>query len=712
MQAETKTADIDMRKFFLVCVLVIISGIWGVLLPGTLSLKSSINLGNITITPQIALMIGVIFSVIALLIGMSKEWYIQIGTYFTIQSKHILITGSVLFLLTSFTFNGFDFFGFFIYYYEIIIISLYSAISDIGLTDIAGYMTNISYWPLLEPFNMNIPSVILGIIGIFLLVFGLFMARLRSDFKLGRITVQQKTTGTLLFGGVVSLILAFFVNSLYQPGYVTEHGVVANDGILKTILGLPLSTLLIEAISEFYLSLAIYLYPLAIFSFSVYLIRMSTEKSSQPEPFINKKLSLAFEEIPKLVKRAAKLFFFLMILVTVIVFLLIMIQWIVNVDLFYDLQIFLFKNVTGILGLSLLILVLAYLPKIVKPFLEGRIVMYTARRVITIIPIFIGISIICFGLMQASGSPINTIMSRLSPGPGRDIIYQDLLRVYGLNAPAQSQWFNWFIHFCMGDMGNSIISGEFVIESIAVRIGPTLEISVIPLIITLGIAIPLGIYAALRQYTWKDNVISISVAIGLSIPIFLLILLCILLFGYYIPILPPGEMSISETNMPNINLLYASIFRNSFIQDLISWQIWDLFFHLIIPVGAIVIIGLALYVRLVRSGYLEVIRQDYILSAQAYGFDERTIIFRHSLKNVMIPIVTFIGLSIGGLLGGAPITETTLSWPGLGYYGVTSIRSYDYPVVMGLIMVTAILILLANLFADLLYSIIDPRVSL
>ncbi|UCG89910.1 MAG: ABC transporter permease, partial [Candidatus Heimdallarchaeota archaeon] len=161
-----------------------------------------------------------------------------------------------------------------------------------------------------------------------------------------------------------------------------------------------------------------------------------------------------------------------------------------------------------------------------------------------------------------------------------------------------------------------------------------------------------------------------------------------------------------------VTSLYTEAYFDTFIQQLFAWETWDLFFHLIIPVVAITTISLVLYVRLVRSGLLEIIRQDYILSSLAYGFPQRTIIWRHAIQNVMIPIVTYIGLSIGGLLGGAPITETTLGWPGLGRYAVGRFLQYDYPVVMGLIMVTAVLILLANLFTDILYTIIDPRVSL
>jgi peptide/nickel transport system permease protein len=161
-----------------------------------------------------------------------------------------------------------------------------------------------------------------------------------------------------------------------------------------------------------------------------------------------------------------------------------------------------------------------------------------------------------------------------------------------------------------------------------------------------------------------------------------------------------------------VTWIYVRAYFDSFINQLFSWEVWDSFFHLIIPVFAITTISLVLYVRLVRSGLLEVIRQDYILSAQAYGFSQRTIIWRHALQNVLIPIVTYIGLSIGGLLGGAPITETTLGWPGFGRFAVGQFIQYNYPMVMGIIMITAVLILLANLLTDIVYSVIDPRVSL
>jgi peptide/nickel transport system permease protein len=702
MTTEVKTNELDLRKFILVTIFAVIAGIWGIILPGRLSLSSNINLGVVNISPQIGLIIGLIISVIFLVLGISREWFLQIGSYITIQSIHLLMTGSIIFILTSFTFNGLDIVSFFIYYYEIILVSLYTLTSIYGLSfSLFGF-----------DFSFNYISIVIFIVGGIAFLIGVLLARKKADLKIGRWLASKQDTGNYLIAGVVMGVSTFFIASLYQPTYVEVPGDPQSDGILKTINGLPLGSTLITAVSDFYLDLVIYLYPLVIFICGIFLLRYSLRKSSQPEPIISNKLSDMLEDIPNLIKRTARYVCGLIGIFVGVIFLIVAVTWATKITLFNGLLIFLFKNGAGLWGFSIFLVVLVYLPKVIKPFLEGRILLYTARRLLAILPIFVGISIICYGLMLATGSPVDLIMSRLSPGPGRDVVYQDLMRVYGLNAPYQSQWFNWFAHFLMGDLGNSIQYGMLVSSAISNRLLPTLEISVIPLLLTLIISVPLGIYAALRQYSWKDNTISVFVAVGLSMPIFLLILLCILIFAYYIPILPPGGMTTEWMNVEGINLLYVDLYTQTFIRNLIAWEIWDLFFHLIIPVGAITLISLALYVRLVRSGYLEVIRQDYILSAQAYGFDERTIIFRHSLKNVMIPLVTFIGLSIGGLLGGAPITETTLAWPGLGYFGVTSIRGYDYPIVMGLIMVTALLILLANLFADLLYSIIDPRVSL
>ncbi|MFW9904370.1 MAG: ABC transporter permease [Candidatus Thorarchaeota archaeon] len=717
MTIKEATSESETRTFFLISIIIIVSGIWGLLQPGKIAESININLIVISIPAQFALIIGLLISFLFLGLGYFKEWQYQIGSNITIQNKYAQILGSTLVLLSAFIFIGFDIIAFFAYYYEIGLTTIYALVSLYGLTiplpsfDIVN-IRGVIHLYVPDGIGFNYISIIIGILGFMILLIGAYLSKHKEGFRVRKWIIPEDQSSNLLIVGVVLLLSTIFLASLYQPSYVEQHGVEGKDGILKTIQGLTVGTNLITAISDFYVNFVIYLYPLVIFICGLILLRSSLKTPSQPEPFIGEKLLTSLEILPTLIKRITKLICLVLGLFIVGLFSLIGIQWFIGFDIFLDLQALLFKNVVGIFFLSLIIVSLVYLPKILRPFLDGNVLRYTARRLLAIIPIFIGISIICYSLMLATGSPVAMIMSRLSPGPGRDEVYRNLVRIYGLNAPPQSQWFNWFIHFIMGDMGNSIIYGYSVSDAISLRIMPTLEISVTPLLLTLILSIPLGIFAALRQYSLEDSTISIFVAVGLSIPIFLFILLCILIFAYYIPLLPPGGRTTEWRDAQNVNLFYVHLFKNTFIDTLFSWEIWDLFFHLIIPVGAITMISLALYVRLVRSGYLEIIRQDFILSAQAYGFDERTIIFRHSLKNVMIPLVTYIGLSIGGLLGGAPITETTLSWPGLGYFGVTSIRGYDYPIVMGLIMVTAVLILVANLLTDLLYSIIDPRVTL
>ncbi|MHA2343344.1 MAG: ABC transporter permease, partial [Candidatus Hodarchaeales archaeon] len=415
------------------------------------------------------------------------------------------------------------------------------------------------------------------------------------------------------------------------------------------------------------------------------------------------------------------------ILLLVVLFIALMIQGIIGLDRtledLYLLQANLFKGfdildsgfVFGVFPLviiSFMLLILVQIPKVIGPFLDNRVIKYTVRRLITIIPIFIGTSMISYALMSSTGNPIDFILSGYQFPEGLEQLREQLTRIYGLDTPPQTQWLNWFFHFIMGDMGNSIYGGGAVSRQIATRIGPTLMISILPLFFTLVIAVPIGVHAAINQYSKSDNVITISVAVGLSIPIFLFILVLIILFAYYIPILPAGGMSLNYQVAEGVTWWYVRAWFDTFLGQLFSWEVWDSFFHLVIPVVAITTISLVLYVRLVRSGLLEVIRQDYILSAQAYGFPQRTIIWKHALQNVLIPIVTYIGLSIGGLLGGAPITETTLGWPGLGRFAVGQFIQYNYPMVMGIIMITAVMILLANLLTDIVYSVIDPRVSL
>jgi peptide/nickel transport system permease protein len=678
---------LNSKKFFTVVSIIIISGIWGYLFPGSYTMNISLDkFGDINYLPfLLVLLLSIALAI--LLIGKLKDWTIHFGSYVTVRSREILIFGSFILIISAFIFNGFDIGTFFAYYYEMILITAYTLVSTTYAV-----------------------VALMILLGIFFLGLGYILYRKKSadelEFSIRGWTFYTMDYSNYIIGGIISFVMGYLVFTLFQPNYVSE-----SRGIFATIEGLPLPGTLVTALLDFYVDQVVYSYPLIIFICGLLMLKWSLNIPAQRMTSSN--LREFIEEKAPIVRHYSFRFSLIMTIITLLIFVSIAITWIANIDgSIMNIQTLLFANASGILGFSIILIAIQYLPRSIGPFLDSRIIRYAARRVIAMVPMFIGISIISYVLMASTGNPVDLIISRIPQGRNREVVRENLMRIYGFNSPIQSQWFNWFFHFIMGDLGDSIITGVYVADAISMRIVPTLELSIMPLIFALAISIPIGIYAALKQYSWQDNSIAFFVSFALAIPIFLLILLMVIFFSLIIPIFPPAGRAMSESTAPGVDLLYVHLSLETFIQDIISWQTWDGAFHMVIPIIAITAVSLALYTRLIRSGYLEVVQQDYILSAQAYGFDERTIIFRHALRNVLIPIVTFLGLSIGGLLGGAPLTETTLSWPGLGAYGVLAILSYDYPVVMGLIMITALLILFANLFADLLYSVIDPRVAI
>jgi len=332
-------------------------------------------------------------------------------------------------------------------------------------------------------------------------------------------------------------------------------------------------------------------------------------------------------------------------------------------------------------------------------------------------------------MMTFAGNPVDLILAGRQCGdnPGCLEETRRLLNArFGFDSSPTIQWFNWFFHFLQGDLGQElIIGGSSVAVTIQQRILPTLELAILPLILSTLIAVPLGILAAQRQFSKTDNGIAVFVALGVSIPIYFLLILFILAFSGFFNWVPAfGRLT--PSNPIDINLFYANWYTGGIpidffgffnfgsfdITGFIVWTQWDFIFHLFIPVIAVTMLSLALFTRLVRSGMLEVLRQDYIMSARASGFSEKAITNRYALRNVLIPLVTFLGLSLGGLLGGTPITETVISWPGLGTYAVLALTSLDYGPLMATTMIVAFMIMLGNLFTDILYSIVDPRIRI
>ena len=320
---------------------------------------------------------------------------------------------------------------------------------------------------------------------------------------------------------------------------------------------------------------------------------------------------------------------------------------------------------------------------------------YIIRRTLYLIPVFFGITLLVFSIERLAGDPIR-LQTALNPRITE--LQRQLLRAYfGLDKPVYIQYLNWLGELSRGDLGVSYTSGANipVLTLIAQKAPLTLEIQLIGLVLSLIIAIPIGILSARKRYSKLDVTVSNTALVGTSIPIFFLGIVFILVFGYYLKWLPAGyDHSAIPAQYP-----YGSAFLD---------QLW----HLTLPITVYTFASLAPVVLLVRSSMLEILRQDFILAARASGLKETTVIYKHGLKNALIPIVTYVGLYFGGLLTGAPITETVFNWPGVGQLFVIATNNLDFPVIQGIVVVITLMTLVANIITDISYAYIDPRIRI
>ncbi len=320
---------------------------------------------------------------------------------------------------------------------------------------------------------------------------------------------------------------------------------------------------------------------------------------------------------------------------------------------------------------------------------------YVIRRSLYLIPVFFGITFLVFAVERLAGDPVKLITTL---DPRITEAQRQLLRQYfGLDQPIHLQYLHWLSELFAFDLGNSytVGGGAAVTTLIAQRIWATLEIQLAGLILSLTIAIPVGVLSARRRYSKLDIMVSSSALLGTSIPIFFLGIVFILIFGYDLGWFPAGG---AASTIPSQYPLGSSL----------ADGLW----HVALPTGAYTFAILAPVVLLVRSSMLEVLRQDYILSARANGLRERTVIYKHALRNALIPVVSYVGLYFGGLLAGAPITETVFNWPGVGQLFVQATDSLDFPTIQGIVVVITLMTLVANLLTDIAYAYIDPRIRL
>jgi peptide/nickel transport system permease protein len=318
---------------------------------------------------------------------------------------------------------------------------------------------------------------------------------------------------------------------------------------------------------------------------------------------------------------------------------------------------------------------------------------YALRRLLLAVPLLIGITFVSFLVIHlAPGDPAEMQTGDLSVEAKR--AYEQLRVEFGLDKPLPVQYWNWLMRLVRLDFGKSFAPhGRPVLTMIAERLPITLLLNVVEMLIIVALAVPIGVLSATRQYSTFDKVTTVFVFIGFATPDFWLALLLMILFGIQLGWLP-------ISGLRSMNWEYMSFWQ----------QQWDFLSHLALPILVATFGGLAGFSRYMRQSMLEVIRQDYIQSARAKGLAERVVVGKHALRNALLPIVTILGLSLPGLIGGSVIVEWIFAIPGMGQLMVQAAFERDYPVLMGNLVIVSTLTLFANLAADLAYSLVDPRI--
>jgi peptide/nickel transport system permease protein len=329
---------------------------------------------------------------------------------------------------------------------------------------------------------------------------------------------------------------------------------------------------------------------------------------------------------------------------------------------------------------------------------------FILRRFAGLLLVLIGVSIITFALAQLV--PVDPAAAALGQNAREEQIaaYREQL---GLDRPVVEQYFAYMGRLLRGDLGTSIRTRRAVAADLMDFLPATIELSLAAMLVALFFGISLGTFAALNRNGWLDGVARVIALVGGSMPIFYLGLIMLGLFYRTLRWLPgPGRLDSTLPSPPHIT--------GMFTVDALLTGNWAIFqnsvYHLILPAITLGYFSTAVLLRMTRSALLEVLSQDYVRTARAKGLSRRLVIWRHVLRNAMAPVLTTIGITFGSLLSGAVLTETIFNWPGLGRYATTSVTSLDFPAVMGVALVAAVVYPLVNTLVDIGYTLIDPRV--
>lgn len=314
---------------------------------------------------------------------------------------------------------------------------------------------------------------------------------------------------------------------------------------------------------------------------------------------------------------------------------------------------------------------------------------YIIRRVIQAIPLLFLVSIAMFGLIHLlPGGPQAVFLNPRLSAAGRAALAQR----FGVNDPLPVQYFKWLFSALQGNFGFSFATNQLVTDVLGEHFPPTLELFLSALLLAFVIAIVLGTISAVRQNSATDYIVTSISYFGLSMPVFFFALLAQEIFGVQLHMLPTSGIAT------------AGVAYNAFNSA------WDNFNHLLLPMLVLSTSFIASWSRYLRSSMIEVKKQDYIRTAQSKGVGTIAVLTRHALRNAIIPLITVIAIDFGSIAGGAAITETVFAWPGVGRLFLDSLDARDYPVLLSLLIIAAVSVIAANLLADILYAVVDPRI--
>ncbi len=339
------------------------------------------------------------------------------------------------------------------------------------------------------------------------------------------------------------------------------------------------------------------------------------------------------------------------------------------------------------------------------PFVTMPVYQYILRRLILTIPLLIGITLIAFVISHAV--PADPVTANLGQKAMSDPEIVAAFRAeWGLDDPLTTQYFRYVGNLVQGDMGKSIKTRRAVIEDLRAYLPATIELATAAILFGVIVGITFGILSALYRNRPLDHGVRIISLLGVSVPVFWMALLALYIFYAWLGIAAgPGRLDVGMTPPPHVTGLYT-------VDSLLARQ-WDVFFnalwHLVLPAIVLGAFTTGVITRVTRSAMLDVLSQDYMRTARAKGLAPRVVISQHGLRNALIPIVTVIGFSYGSLLAGTVLTEAIFAWPGIGQYAYRASTSLDFPAIMGVSLLIAVIFIFVNLVADVLYFTLDPR---